>query len=172
MLWLVAIWSAAEAALWFVVADVPISVIAVRLGPRQAMKAALVAALASSVGAAILWWWFRDAPLIPMAIIGALPGIHESTAIEAARLYGQGHAGVLRGSFSGIPFKLFVVDAAQQRDWTILLLAPLLRFPRFLMVGLGVGGLSRLLMPVMSERARLGLLAACWSLFYAWYWLR
>ena len=40
-LWVVAGWSAAEAALFFIVADVPISWIAVRRGPKAAALAAL-----------------------------------------------------------------------------------------------------------------------------------
>jgi len=47
-LWIVAGWSAAEAALFFIVADVPISWIAVRSGTRAALLAAVVAALPRS----------------------------------------------------------------------------------------------------------------------------
>lgn len=168
-LWIVAGWSAAEAAIFFIVADVPISWIAVRSGTRAAMLAALVAAVASVVGAALLWLWFGKAPLVATATMTMLPGIDAGTLQTAADVYAGGYIDVLRASFQGIPFKLFVIQAAERHDWLILLLAPLLRLPRFLAIALFVGGISHFLKARMDVRERLALLALLWLVFYGWY---
>ena len=169
-LWLVAGWSAAEAALFFVVADVPISWIAVRRGPKAGLLAALVAAVASVVSAAIVWWWTPHDPAGIAATYAALPAIDPALIAEAADRYHKGPHAVLAGSFSGIPFKLFAMEAAKRGDLFFLLLAPLLRLPRFAAVALVSGGLSDGLARWMSERQRLTLLILLWVAFYALYW--
>jgi hypothetical protein len=168
-LWIVAGWSAAEAAIFFIVADVPISWIAVRSGTRAALLAAIVAALASVAGTlAVLFWASHDAAGAA-ATMAALPGIDPALIAEAASRYAQGFDAVLAGSFSGIPFKLFGLEAAKQGGILFGLLAPLLRLPRFLAVALFVGGLSRFLERWMTVRQRLGLLLILWIIFYTWY---
>jgi hypothetical protein len=168
-LWIVAGWSAAEAAIFFIVADVPISWIAVRSGTRAALLAAIVAALASVAGTlAVLFWASHDAAGAA-ATMAALPGIDPALIAEAASRYAQGFDAVLAGSFSGIPFKLFGLEAAKQGGILFGLLAPLLRLPRFLAVALFVGGLSRFLERWMTVRQRLGVLLILWIIFYTWY---
>jgi hypothetical protein len=168
-LWIVAGWSAAEAVIFFLVADIPISVIAVRSGTRAAILAGIVAALASIAGTlAMLLWAGRD-PAGAAAAVVALPGIDAALIGEAADRYRHGLHAVLAGSFSGIPFKLFALEAAKQGGILFLLLAPLLRVPRFLIVAVVAGGLSRLLDRWLTMRQRLGLLAAIWLVFYAFY---
>lgn len=168
-LWIVAGWSAAEAAIFFIVADVPISWIAVRSGTRAAMLASLVAAVASVAGAAAVLFWASHDPPGAASTMAALPGIDPSLVTEAARRYAEGFDAVLAGSFSGIPFKLFGLEAAKQGGLLFLVLSPLLRLPRFLAVALFVGGISHLLERWMTVRQRLALLLVLWTVFYAWY---
>ena len=168
-LWIVAGWSAAEAAIFFIVADVPISWIAVRSGTRAAMLAAIVAALASVAGTLAVLFWASHDPAGAAATMAALPGIDPALIAEAASRYAQGFDAVLTGSFSGIPFKLVGLEAARQGGVLFVILAPLLRLPRFLAVALFVGGVSHFLKRWMSVRQRLGLLLILWIAFYAWY---
>jgi membrane protein YqaA with SNARE-associated domain len=169
-LWLVAGWSAAEAALFFIVADVPISWIAVRRGPKAAALAAVVAAVASVIGGIAAYWWAGHDPAGQTALYAVLPGIDPALVAEAADRFHKGMHAVLAGSFGGIPFKLFAAEAGRSHQWVVLALAPLLRLPRFLLVGVGVGLVSNFLARWLSERSRLGILVAAWSTFYAWYW--
>lgn len=166
---IVAGWSAAEAAIFFLVADIPISWIAVKSGARAAMLAALVAAIASVVGTmAVLIWAGHDASGA-VTTMAALPGIDERLVEKAARLYTEGPQAVLVGAFSGIPFKLFALEAAKQGHVWFLLLAPFLRLPRFLAVAIFAGWVSSRLHQRMSLRRRLWLLILLWVLFYAVY---
>lgn len=76
---------------------------------------------------------------------------------------------MLAGSFSGTPFKLYALEAAKVSDYGLLIVAPIIRLPRFLLVALFVGGVSHFLSRWLDVRRRLGLLAASWVLFYAFY---
>ena len=167
-LWIVAGWSAAEAAIFFLVADIPISWIAVRSGTRAALLAAVVAALASVVGVLLLWWWSVNDQLLPTAVMTLLPGIDGSTLAIAGDTYSEGYLAVLAASFEGIPFKLFALESGP--NLTFLLLAPLLRLPRFALVALFSGTVSSFLSRWMGVKSRLALLAILWVVFYACYW--
>ena len=168
-LWLVAGWSAAEAAIFFLVADIPISWIAVRRGTRAGILAAVVAALASLVGGLAMWVWAGHDASGATNAMAALPGIDQALIAEAADRYRHGPLAILAGSFSGIPFKLFALEAGQRQDLLIILLAPLLRLPRFAAVALLTGSLSRSLSRWLVERQRLVLLGLIWIIFYACY---
>jgi hypothetical protein len=168
-LWIVAGWSAAEAAIFFLVADIPISWISVKSGTKAGMLAAVVAAFASILGTLAVLFWAGGDPAGAAATMAALPGIDAALVAEAADRYRHGPHAVLAGAFSGIPFKLFALEAARHRDFGFLLLAPLLRFPRFLAVALFSGTVSRLLERQMTVRQRLMLLSGLWLAFYAVY---
>jgi hypothetical protein len=169
-LWIVAGWSAAEAAIFFLVADVPISWIAVRSGTKAARLAAVVAAFASIVGVlAVLFWAGRD-PAGAAAMMAALPGIDWPLAVRAADIFHQGPLAMLGASFGGVPFKLFALEAAKGGGASLALLAPLLRLPRFAVVAIFSGAISTSLSRWMGVKARLSLLAVLWIAFYALYW--
>jgi hypothetical protein len=76
---------------------------------------------------------------------------------------------VLAGAFSGIPFKLFALEAAREKAIGFLLLAPLLRFPRFVAVAIFAGTISKLLERRLTVGQRMMLLTALWIVFYAAY---
>jgi hypothetical protein len=168
-LWIVAGWSAAEAAIFFIVADVPISWIAVRSGTKAAMLAAVVAALASVAGAAIVLLWAGHDAAGAAATMASLPAIDPALIASAADGYHRGPLAMLAGSFSGTPFKLYALEAARKPGYSLLLIAPLVRLPRFLLVALFVGGVSQFLSRWLDVRRRLALLGAAWVLFYAFY---
>jgi hypothetical protein len=168
-LWIVAGWSAAEAAIFFIVADVPISWIAVRSGTKAAMLAAVVAAVASVAGAAIVFLWAGHDPHGAATTMAALPAIDGSLIFRAAQGYEEGALAMLAGSVSGTPFKLYALEAARDPDYSLLLLAPLIRLPRFLLVALFVGGVSHVLKRWLDVRRRLALLGLSWVAFYAFY---
>ena len=168
-LWLVAGWSAAEAVLFFIVADVPISWIAVRRGTRAALLAAVVAAIASVAGTILVYLWVRQDAVGAATAMAGLPGIDRAMLAQSADHYRHGLQAVLAGSFEGIPFKTFALAAAKAPDWAFLLLAPLLRLPRFIAVALLSGGLSRLLEQWLTMRQRIALLFLVWGAFYTAY---
>jgi hypothetical protein len=171
-LWLVAGWSAAEAALFFIVADVPLSWIAVKSGTRAAILAAIVAAVASMIGGLLLFSWADHDPAAAIAAMNLLPGISPAMVGEAASAYAaHGWWAMLEASFTGMPYKLFAVTAARDGHDLLPLLAatPFVRLPRFVAVALLAGTTSHLLERRLMTRQRLMLLAILWVLFYGFY---
>jgi hypothetical protein len=172
LLVLAAGWAFAEAILFFIVADVPISWIAVRSGWRPATAAAFGAAFAAAAGGALLYTWASADPTGAARAVAALPGIDEAMIAEtAARFAKDGYWAMLEGSVSGVPYKLYVLAAAGAGRplLSFLMLSVLFRLPRFLGAALGAAALSRLLARRLSMRFRLGLLGGIWLAFYAFY---
>lgn len=172
MLLLAAAWAFAEAFLFFIVADVPISWIAVRHGWRAGLAAALVASVAAAAGGALLYLWAANDPAGARAMVASLPAI-DSAMIDstAARFAEEGYRAMLSGSVSGVPYKLYALAAAGEGRSLLpfLLVTPLVRLPRFAGAALLAAGVSRLLSGHLSMRARLGVLASIWIAFYAFY---
>ena len=172
LLILTGVWAFAEAILWFIVADVPISWIAVRFGLRPALLAAVIASLASALGGAVAYSWADSDPAAATAAMALLPGISPAMAGEAASAYAaQGWRAMLEASFTGVPYKLFAVVAARDEHelLPLLLATPFVRFARFALVALVAHAGSELVKRRLSLRARLALLAAIWAVFYAFY---
>lgn len=172
MLALVAAWAFAEAALFFLVADIPISVVAVRSGRRAACLAALVAAFAAATGGALLYLWAVRDPQAAASAVAALPGIAPRSIVDAAERYRAGPlAEMLRGSLAGTPFKLYALAAADQGTPlpAFALAAPLVRLPRFLLTALLASAISRALAPHLDLKRRLALLGGLWAAFYLAY---
>ena len=172
---IVALWAFSEAIVFFIVADVPISYLAVKRGWRAASIAAIVAALAAVPGGAVLYLWTASDPGGVRDMLVALPAI-DAAMIEAtaAAYHAGGFEAMLEGSFGGVPYKLFAAaaGAGSPPDASMLpfLLASFFaRVPRFLIVGLGVALVSGVLGRWLSMRGRLVALSISWVLFYAWY---
>jgi hypothetical protein len=172
MLLLAAAWAFAEAILFFIVADVPISAIAVRWGWRRGVAAAFVAALAAAVGGVLLYAWAAEDPVGAADAVAGLPGIDAGMiAATAEQFAAHRYWAMLDGSISGVPYKAYVLAAAGEGRPLVpfVLLSILFRLPRFLGAALVFAALSRLLSNTLSMRGRLGLLACLWIAFYAVY---
>lgn len=171
---LVALWAFAEATLFFIVADVPIMAIGIRHGPRRAIVAACIAALAAAAGGlAMLEWAARD-PVASRAAIESLPGIGSALVDRAVAGWNEGGAwAMLTASFGGTPYKLYAYAAGIGGTGAagFLLASIAARLPRFLLVAL-VAGLAG---PHLRRRLPPGLLwplfAGCWIAFYAAYFV-
>lgn len=172
MLLIVAGWAFAEAILFFLVADIPISYVAVRRGWRAGATAALIAALAATLGGLVTYGWAATDPEGGRAAIEMLPAIDaEMIASNRAQFERAGYLAMLAGSLSGVPYKIYAFAAGSEGRALLpfVLLSPIARLPRFLMVAAFSAGLGRLLGRWLDMRWRLALLAACWLAFYAWY---
>ena len=172
---LAALWGSAEATLFFVVPDVLMSWLAVARGSRAMLVASLAAALAAALGGVLVVLAARRAPEATFSIIAALPAI-DASMVEAtcARFAaaGGGFAELLRGAFTGVPYKIFAACEGRggHGPWSFAALTPLVRWPRFVLAGLIAHGLDLVARRRLSRRVRLGLIAAFWCVFYAAYW--
>ncbi|OWJ64069.1 hypothetical protein [Inquilinus limosus] len=178
------LWGVAEASLFFVVPDVPVSLIALARGGRAGLRAAVAAAAGAMVGGTALAVFASHAPQAAIALVDAVPAISPAMI---ARLQGMmagtdsaaGLAGVLiLASLSGIPYKIAAASAPGLGIpvWELALLTPLVRLPRFVALA-GAGALLHRLTPAMPGwmqplRVRLLLAALGWSAFYVNYWMQ
>ena len=169
---LVAVWAFAESLLWFVVADVPISAIALRYGWKRALLAAVIATVAAALGGLAMMAWANADPDGSRATILALPGISGELFDEASSaLHAEGFPAMLAGSFSGVPYKIYAhaagVGGAGMAGF--FLASVLARLPRFLLVG-AIFGLAAPRLHRLLGRRLWPVFIATWALFYLGYW--
>ena len=172
MIALVALWAFAEALVWFVVADVPISAIALRHGFARAARASLVAALAAAVGGLVMLCWAAAAPEASRALLEHIPGIGPALIDGTVAHWRAGpFAAMLGGAFSGTPYKLYAHAAGLAGAAPLGFFAASLaaRLPRFLIVAAVSGWLGPRLRRHAAPRAIAGIFAAFWVLFYCTY---
>ena len=177
------LWGVAEACLFFVVPDVPVSLIALARGWRAGLRAAIAAAAGAMVGGTALAVFAGHAPETALAVVDAVPAISPAMiarmqAMMAGTDSAAGLAAVMiLASLSGIPYKIAAASAPGLGIpvWELALLTPLVRLPRFIALA-GAGAILHRLTPALPGwlqpvRVRLLLAALGWSAFYVNYWM-
>lgn len=171
-----ALWSFAEATVFFVVPDVMLSAATVRCGFRTGVIAALAAAIAAAAGGLLVYLATASGIVAPFALYDALPSI-SSDMIARARAGFSGAdwpIAMLAGSFSGVPYKLYAASAAAAGTPLVafLLWSIPIRLARFALV-VGAAALLRpLFLRVLGPRYALLPVALLWIAFYIVFWLR
>jgi membrane protein YqaA with SNARE-associated domain len=168
---LAALWGLAEATLFFIVPDVLLSCLA--LGSvKKALWACLTASLGAVCGGLLVFWCAAHHPETTRTILLSVPGISTDSFSKVDALIRQGlYPAMLKGAFSGIPYKLFAAEAAasdQSAVW-FALFTPAARLPRFILISLITAGLSRYARNRLSPPAKLALCLTLWAVFYAFY---
>jgi hypothetical protein len=169
---LVALWAFAEATLFFIVADVPISAIALRYGVKRGLLAALIAAVAAVPGGLAMLAWAANDPASCLAALQKVPGIGQAAIEQAAAAYqAGGMEAMLKGAFSGVPYKLYAYGAGTEGagigNFALDSLAA--RLPRFALVAIAFALLRKALEHKMSGRTLTVTFVAGWGLFYTAY---
>jgi membrane protein YqaA with SNARE-associated domain len=161
------VWGLAEATLFFIVPDVPLSAAALtRL--RAALAACVWATAGALVGGLLMYAWGSTSPMDAWGALDRIPGIAPSMAAGVREAMAEHGLGALfLGPLTGKPYKLYAVAAGQRGSGlgAFLLASVPARAIRFVLVSLLVRAISR---PV-PEPFRLQLLAVCWLVFYVGY---
>ncbi len=172
LLVLVALWAFAEATVFFIVADVPISAIGLAKGWKPALLAALVCAIAAALGGLLLTHWSASDPATTAALLDRVPGIDPAMIDHAdAAWRADGWPAMLQASFTGEPYKLYA-HAAGAAGAPVAVFAPqsiAARLPRFVLVAALSSTFGQFLRPRLSRAALITLFAAFWITFYAAY---
>jgi len=174
--WLALGWGFAEATFFFIVPDVFTSRL-VLVRPWQGFAACLYSLGGAMVGGILLYFLGQEprATETITTAFGWLPGINLDL-IDASRL-GLEHHGVAAlfvGVLSGIPYKLYAVQAAGAGlgAGTFIVSSLFARLIRFLLVTLLAWFLSSKLLPNLSAGAKLRIHAGAWLVFYILYFWR
>jgi hypothetical protein len=159
------LWGACEATFFVIVPDVWISYVAWRRGMRAAIGAACFAAAGAIVGGVILWHFTLADPASIASFLVALPGIDAAMRADVSAAVAEGWIGALvAGGFGGIPYKLFVAEAAKQGidPALFLVVSVFARLVRFL----AVAWLAAFVSARVTPRWRLPVWAAFWLSLY------
>ena len=168
-----ALWGFAEATLFFVVADVWLTVVAFRHGPLRALHACIPAALGAVAGGALMFLWGALDPPSVQEALDAIPAIGDQMiggVRDALRADGLIAMGI--GAFSGVPFKVYASQAPAVGISLALFLGVGLaaRLARFVLVAVIAGWIGHGLGRIAGPGPALWLLAGFWILFYGFYW--
>jgi membrane protein YqaA with SNARE-associated domain len=169
------LWGAAEAVVFFVVADVPITLMTARSGFRAGLIASLWATGGALLGGVILYLWAganvaavdRMLDLVPAVSIGHIAAVKQEMADGWV-------TATLIGGFSGAPYKLYAAAAGAQGLALLPFLAVSLvaRLSRFLCSAVLAQALTSILKRYGRVRWATPLIGLFWIGFYTWYWTR
>ena len=166
-------WGFAEATVFFIVADVAISWIALQRGAQAGLLAALLAALGAMPGVALLYGWAARDGASALALVVAVPWVTPALIERMhADLAVNGAAAVLAAGMTGVPIKIAAVLAPGHGIGFAAFLGFgfVQRLARFSAAALIAAALARILPRRWSVRMRIALWASFWILFYAVYW--
>jgi membrane protein YqaA with SNARE-associated domain len=169
------LWGFAEATLFFVVPDVLLSLAAL-FAFRRAWRHLLAAIAGAVLGGAILYTWSAHSPTSAQQTVAHVPFV-------TARMIAKVHTGyeqhpiraLLLGPLSGIPYKLYAVQAPTYLSASTFLAATIpARGERFLIVWLVFGALGTWLrrFPALTQQRLVIFHATAWVIFYMFYWGR
>ena len=168
---LAAFWGLAEATVFFIVPDVLLSWLALR-GLRPALLACLYALAGALVGGTAIWVIAQQDPEYLRQLYMRIPAIDAAMLGNVqSQLEATGLIALFIGPLIGTPYKIYALEAAVLELGFIafLLVSIPARLIRFVLVASIVAFLNRGLARRLSLRQRQGLLLACWTGFYAWY---
>jgi hypothetical protein len=166
------LWGLAEATFFFVIPDVFLTFVAC-LEWTRSWKHVLGSIAGAVLGGALLFQWAQANPPSARAAVAHVPFIRENMFEKVDEGFrSRGLLSVLLGSVSGIPYKLYAVEAPKfSRQSTFLLATPPARAARFLMVWLAFGSVAALLRRRGWRTGRLvAIHAGIWIASYAIYW--
>ncbi|WP_029058839.1 hypothetical protein [Stappia stellulata] len=167
-----AIWGFAEATVFFTVPDVLLTFIA-QTSLRRALLASLFTALAACIGGAVLYALALERPDLAHTLLITVPGIFPDLITRAGALLDNGLLpGLVEGSLTGVPYKIFAVETARNgTPFALFLLASLpARLLRLTLSCLASWLIFAKLLSGVSLWTRRLLLAAFWIVFYAAYY--
>lgn len=168
-------WGLAEAAAFFVVPDVLIS-LAAMLHPARVWRHVMAATAGALIGGALLYAWSARNPLQAQAAVTHVPFVRTKMLEDVHASYqAHGMRAILIGPLTGTPYKIYAVEAPDFISLGAFLAITIpARLERFLFVW-AVFGLAG---SVLRSRFRISvrqfaIAHACfWGLFYAFYWGR
>lgn len=167
-------WGLSEATFFFIVPDVVISFIGLEYGYRKGLLAAFVCAIGAVLGGALIFAWGKADIVGARAFFDLLPAIAPGTIERASNEVAGPNMGLamLKGSLTGVPFKLYASEAGAigAQLGLFLTLTPLVRLPRFIIAATFAAASRRWAPPALLAH-KFKILAGFWVVFYAIYWL-
>ena len=175
VLWAGFIWGLAEATLFFIVPDVLLTLVALFSFRRSARVLACIL-LGALCGGTIMFYFGASHPAQARATVLRVPFV--STAMFDRTGQGFQQAGIwelTKAAASGIPYKVFCVQASRYAGLPLFLVASLLaRLERFALFWLIAGAIGAVFDRSIRRQPKvaIAIYALIWIAGYTWYWAR
>lgn len=177
-------WGVAEATWFFVVPDVLLCYWALRSG-RKVTVATIAVVAGAMLGAAGLYLFLAqggpenyDAYDLLHHVWASFPGFGPKMVdVASGHLTETGARGLLSGPSSGIPYRVYVLEAWKLKLplESLLFWTPAARLERIVIAPILVTALRwigrRFVAPAKWDRILTGVVVLYWVLLYTWYWL-
>ncbi len=168
------LWGFAESTLFFIVPDVFLSAVAIQ-NLRKALFASLLATLGAMAGGTVMYFWSADSESYEAAVrtVASLPDVrHEMGPRVHQQLHDYGAAAAVLGPLSATPYKLYAVHAPANNVsyWSLMLMTPVARLPRFLLASLVAAVAAQYLRPWLGARGLYALWFTAWLSIYLVLW--
>jgi membrane protein YqaA with SNARE-associated domain len=172
-LWIGFAWGLAEATLFFIVPDVWLTLVAL-FSIKQSGKVLGAILLGALSAGSIMYFWGQAQPERAIAAVLHVPFVSEKMFSKAHQdLEHYGLWALVKGPASGIPYKLYAVQASRYSSLLPFLLITLLarveRFALFWLIACAMGMIFR---RNIERRPAVAVItyACIWIVGYAWYW--
>lgn len=139
---------------------------------RRALIACVFALVGALIGGTLVWVWALDHPDAIRSMFAWIPAINEAMIANVrAQLADTGITALFLGPVTGVPYKIYALEAADLGIGLLAFLAVSIpaRLVRFVAVTVFVGSIGQLLQRKFSLRWVKMTHLACWSIFYIWY---
>lgn len=166
------IWGFAEATLFFFVPDIWISILALQSG-RQGLIACLYAFVGAVVGGLIMYYLGRADVQSMNKLLNKIPAIRMEDILKVqSDIQKSGATAVLFGPMSGIPYKIYAVNAHSDMSVTAFALVSIpARLIRFIFIALITTFASERFLATFSPIGKLQIVLIVWVTFYIVYFL-
>jgi membrane protein YqaA with SNARE-associated domain len=174
MLAVAAAWGLAEATVFFLVPDIILTWIALREGISRALWASVAACLGALAGGAVLYGGAAADAGAARDILDCVPAVSPQMIAGAGDdLRRIGFAALFTGALSGVPYKIYALEAGAMHMSVLLFLlasvpARLFRFWAAIAI---TGAAASILGRHFSQRTLLGMLIGFWIVFYIGYFI-
>ena len=174
-LWAGFVWGFAEATLFFIVPDVLLTFMAL-YSFRQSVKVLACILLGALVGGTLMFYVGQHSPYQSKAVVLRVPFVSPVMFDKTHQSFERnGIWALTKGPASGIPYKVYCVQASHYSGWHLFLVASVLaRMERFALFW-AIAGLLGLVFrkSIRRQPTITAAVHACiWILGYAWYWTR
>lgn len=165
------IWGLAEATLFFIVVDVLLSLLVLK-NRRHACIAGGYAVAGAILGGWLMYFWATQNIAQVRSVLSIIPAISPDVLVQVRQQLNEwGYASLFIGALSGVPYKIYAVEASAQ---TLSLMSLLIvtipaRALRYMLVILLVDRVSKCWMKGWTYNKQLLVVVVCWVVFYLWY---
>src|SRR6266700_6366706 len=172
-LWAGFMWGFAEATLFFIVPDVLLTFIAL-YSFRRSVKVLTFILLGALAGGTLMFYTGQHSPEQSRAVVLHVPFVSSAMFDRTHQSFERnGIWALTKGSASGIPYKVYCIQASHYSGWPLFLVASVLaRMERFALFW-AIAGLIGLAFRKSTRRQptiAAAVHACIWILGYAWYW--